>query len=67
MLLKLFYDQSKNVVEAVRTIFIPIFAEWSDLQGIFFKNFVPLFVTEITKLLKVRFILKSLPNLIFFI
>ena len=52
LLLRLFYDSSREVVDCVRNILVPVFMEWSNSLGHLFSRFVPLFVSEMGKLLK---------------
>jgi len=52
MLLRLFYDPCREVVETVKRVLVPVFMEWSHVLGVLLTRFLPLFVEEIGKLLK---------------
>ena len=54
LLLKLFYDPERAVVDSVKQFLVPVFMEWSQMLGLLLSRFMTLFTDELAKLLKVR-------------
>ena len=53
LILRLFYDPCKEVTNNVKSLLVPVFMEWSHCLGLLLPRFVPLFMDEIGKLLKI--------------